>query len=48
MKQNETEMSQKIAGEFSCDLCHYYTCNKFDYKKHCLTVKHKNRDNETK
>ena len=47
MKQNETDLSPKVAIYHSCKMCDYYTCKKFDYNKHLLTQKHKNRENET-
>lgn len=47
MEQNETNLSQKIAIKYSCQLCDYYTCNKTDFRKHLLTRKHKNCENET-
>ena len=31
---------QKIPLNFSCVTCDYYTCNKKDYSKHLLTLKH--------
>ena len=47
MKQIETNLSQKIADCYSCILCDYHTCKRFDYSKHILTHKHKKRENET-
>jgi len=47
MEQNETNLSQKIAMKYSCQLCDYYTTNKTDFRKHLLTRKHKIRENET-
>jgi hypothetical protein len=41
-------MSQKIANKFECILCDYTTSNKFDYKKHCETKKHKLIEQATK
>jgi len=38
------QISQKIANKYCCEICHYYTSNKFDYDKHLSTQKHKNRD----
>jgi hypothetical protein len=32
----------KNRKEYCCQSCYYITCNKFDYKKHCQTIKHKN------
>jgi hypothetical protein len=31
----------------SCSICDYNTCNKYDYEKHCNTIKHKNAILET-
>ena len=36
-------MSQKIVDDFICKYCNYYTSRKFDFDKHNLTPKHKNR-----
>jgi len=47
MKQNETNLSQKIVFKYSCLLCDYYTSNKTDYTKHLSTRKHKKCDFET-
>ena len=35
-------MSQKVAKNFYCENCDYATTNKFDWKKHISTTKHKN------
>ena len=35
----------KIPKEYTCKYCHYYTCNKKDYNKHILTLKHQNAYN---
>jgi hypothetical protein len=35
-------MSQKVAKNFYCEKCDYATTNKFDWKKHISTTKHKN------
>ena len=32
--------SQKIAKDYSCEICDYYTVNHYDYKKHLSTRKH--------
>ena len=32
----------KNRKKFECQNCYYFTCNKFDYRKHCQTIKHKN------
>ena len=32
----------KNRKEYCCQSCDYNTSNKFDYKKHCQTIKHKN------
>ena len=34
--------SQENRKKFSCSICDYITCNKYDYEKHINTVKHKN------
>ena len=34
--------------KYSCELCDYNTCNKKDFKKHLLTVKHSIRVNDSK
>jgi len=38
----EKENPQKSLKQFFCETCDYYTSNKKDYKKHCLTAKHIN------
>jgi hypothetical protein len=47
MKQNETNLSPKVADFFHCNLCDYLTCKKSDFNKHLSTDKHKKRDFET-
>ena len=47
MKQSVTNLSPKISNKYSCECCDYNTYKKSDYKKHLLTIKHKNRDYET-
>ncbi len=37
-----TKNSQKNAKKFVCDKCDFFTSNKYDYKKHLETIKHKN------
>lgn len=32
----------KNRKDYRCEKCDYITCNKYDYKKHCETIKHKN------
>jgi hypothetical protein len=39
-----TLLSQKIPKLFSCEMCHYNTCNSKDFKKHMITKKHKNNE----
>lgn len=34
-------MSEKSQEEYKCDACEYITTRRSDYKKHCLTNKHK-------
>ena len=48
MKQNETNLSPKIPKNLWCEKCDYFTCNKKDFTKHISTLKHKNKENETK
>ena len=36
-------MSQKRNKKYKCVICNYKCSNKFDYNKHLLTVKHKNK-----
>jgi hypothetical protein len=40
-----SKKSQKIPNIYYCENCHYSTCNKKDYNKHLLTVKHNNDKN---
>ena len=47
MKQSVTKLSPKVAKNYACEICHYDTCKITDYKKHLLTIKHLNRENET-
>lgn len=47
MHTSMDQKSQKIAKEFECKICDYYTCNKYDFNKHLETIKHKNRKNNT-
>ena len=47
MKQSVTKLSPKVAKNYACEICHYNTCKISDYKKHLLTIKHLNRENET-
>jgi hypothetical protein len=42
-------LQNKILSQYSpfkCDICNFSTCNKHDYKKHCLTPKHINNTND--
>ncbi len=41
----EVNKSQKIARSFICETCDYNTSNKYDYEKHKMTPKHKNKQN---
>jgi len=45
---NDSKKSQKIATNYGCENCDYYTCNKSDYIKHLSTDKHKKSDNDSK
>ena len=47
MKHNETNLSPKVAKNHCCNTCDYNTSKINDYKKHLLTIKHKNKENET-
>jgi hypothetical protein len=47
MKHFETKLSQKVAENIECELCHYITSKIGDFKKHLLTRKHIKRENET-
>ena len=44
----ETTNIAKNRKHFICSICNYNTSNKFDYEKHCKTIKHKNAILETK
>jgi hypothetical protein len=37
-----TKKTQKNVKKYLCELCDFITCNKYDYEKHLLTLKHKN------
>jgi hypothetical protein len=37
-----TKISQKNAKKFVCEKCDFGSCNKHDYERHLLTLKHKN------
>jgi hypothetical protein len=37
------EKSPKIPKNYTCEYCHYNTCNKKDYVKHTFTAKHQNQ-----
>ena len=39
-----TNFSPKIPIKFYCEKCDYGTCNKKDFNKHLMTLKHKNSD----
>jgi hypothetical protein len=43
-----TKKSQKSPPNFRCELCDYNTCNKKDYDKHLMTLKHKKNENNDK
>jgi hypothetical protein len=34
----------KKVKQFECQLCNYITHNHYDYKKHCMTIKHSSRN----
>ena len=41
MIQNDSFLSQKVAGKFHCKKCDYKCSRKNDFEKHCETKKHK-------
>ena len=41
MIKNDNKKSPKIPKKYFCKKCDYYTANKKDFQKHCLTEKHK-------
>ena len=47
MNKFETKCQKKKYIEYNCEKCHYNTCNIKDYRKHILTQKHINWNNET-
>jgi hypothetical protein len=50
MKHFETNFSQKISNNYTCECCDYTTSIKNDFIKHCDTIKHKTlemKQNET-
>jgi hypothetical protein len=47
MKQNETDLSSKVAHKYTCEKCNYNTSKLHDYKKHLSTDKHSFSANET-
>jgi hypothetical protein len=40
---NDSNLSQKTAEKFYCNICDYNTSKKYDFKKHMSTDKHKKR-----
>ncbi len=36
----EIEKPKKTPGKFECNLCHFISCNKKDFKRHLITRKH--------
>jgi hypothetical protein len=48
MVGNGSDLSQKVAQVFHCNLCDYTSSKKNDYNKHLSTDKHKNRENDSK
>jgi hypothetical protein len=48
MQQNATKKSPKVADNFYCEICDYFTSKSGDFKKHLHTKKHKNGENATK
>jgi hypothetical protein len=48
MDKNDKKKSEKIRAKYECKLCDYTTCDKKDYGKHLLTLKHINGNNDIK
>jgi hypothetical protein len=44
----DSQKSQKVAKKYTCDICDYTSCNKYDFTKHLQTDKHKNATNGSK
>ena len=44
---NPNEKIRKTPTKFECKICDYITCDKKDFRKHCLTAKHISRINPT-
>jgi len=42
---NDSAKVAKVAKKYNCELCDYKCCNKTNFDKHLLTVKHKKREN---
>jgi hypothetical protein len=47
MKQNETKKDAKVAPNYNCKSCYYYTCRKSSFDKHLQTQKHIECTSET-
>jgi len=47
MLHDATNLSQKVASNYTCIFCDYNTCKPYDYEKHIKTIKHKKRENAT-
>ena len=40
MVKNANENSENVVSKFKCITCDYTSCRKYDFKKHCSTLKH--------
>lgn len=38
---------QKVSENYVCEKCNFTSCKKYDYNRHCLTVKHRNAKEST-
>jgi hypothetical protein len=45
---NDNKNEQKMSKNFYCEKCHYNTCTKYNFSRHCLTDKHKMIINDNK
>jgi len=44
MKRRETKTRVTHSTMYTCECCDYVSSNKYDYSKHLLTIKHRNRE----
>ncbi len=45
---NDSKKSPKVAKNFCCNYCYYFTSKKSDYEKHLSTIKHQKAENDSK